>query len=213
MSLYFIAAVYNEEDEIEDLIYHVAPLVNGFCIVDDGSNDRTVEILDLAWLHSDPIDFQYQSIEHTGLPETVKNEALKMVPDGSWVLMLDADERLLEPTIEKLQKFLTADADNYDYVYFNQQEIIDYQVVRQFQKAKLFRKEAIKFPLDNIHADDQFTGRGVYFDDWIVVHRKTTAKQIMREIEYLATYQKLLDEGKIDQGRYEWLKGLHHFVR
>lgn len=212
----FIAAVYNEENEIEDLIKHVAAYVNSFYIVDDGSTDATFDLLhERNWLRvSGEKRWMIKQIEHTGLPETVKAEALKMVPPNSWVIMLDADERFAPGVLDAIQTFLNSSEEaNYDYVYFHQYEVIDQVIVREFQKCKLFRKEAMQFPLDNIHADDVLTGRGLYKDEWAVYHRKTTNKQITRETEYLSTYKKLLAEGKIDQGRYEWLVGLHHYVR
>jgi glycosyltransferase involved in cell wall biosynthesis len=208
--LYFISAVYNEEQELNELFRHVLPIVDGFRVVDDGSEDNSDLILRRWGLNVR--NFEWRRIQHIGLPETVKNEALQMVPDESWVLMLDADERIPPHVLKSINEFVGQPTD-LDYVYFNQLEIIDGQVVRNFQKAKLFRKEAIQFPLNNIHADDVFTGNGDYRDDWIVLHRKTSEKQIRRETEYLATYKKLLTEGKIDQGRYEWLVGLHHFVK
>src|SRR6185295_3113379 len=154
----------------------------------------------------------FVQMKHTGLPETVKNEALKHVPDISWVLMLDADERLTEGTFELIHTWLAENDDKYDYVYFNQIEVIDGTPVREFQKCKLFKKNAVQFPLNNIHADDQFTGRGISMY-WTVIHRKSTYKQIKRESEYLETYKKLLDSGLIDEGRYKWLIGLHHFIK
>jgi glycosyltransferase involved in cell wall biosynthesis len=205
---YFISAVYNEEQEIADLLAHVESLVSGYCICNDGSTDATVAQLYLA---TQMYSLVYKTIDHTGLPETVKNEALQMVPDGEWVIMLDADERFTSETIEAIREFLLGEEKNWDYVYFNQKEIIDGNHVRTFQKCKLFRKEAIRFPLNNIHADDQFEGRGTYFG-WDVLHRKSTNKQILRETEYLATYKRLLAEGKIDEGRYQWLVGLHHYI-
>lgn len=204
--LTFIAATYNEENEIRDLIHHVDPFVDEIKIADDGSTDKTVDIL------KEHKRVEFKVIPHTGLPETVKNEALKMVRDGSWVLMLDADERLSFPAIEQIKGFMQEEEKNWDYVYFNQLEIIDGRHERTFQKCKLFRKEAVRFPLENIHADDQFEGRGTYFG-WTVYHRKTVNKQILREKEYLDTYKRLLSEGKIDEGRYNWLIGLHHYEK
>jgi glycosyltransferase involved in cell wall biosynthesis len=214
MKLYFIAAVYNEENEISDLMDHVMPLVDGYRIVDDGSTDGTAEYLDIRGVDWDAhSDFAWKTIPHTGLPETVKSEALKMVPDDSWVLMLDADERLAPETIESIKEFFeTEEYLDYDYVYFQQLELIDGVHVRTFQKAKLFKKDAIGFAMNNIHADDYFIGDGTYKENWIVLHRKTTNKQIKREQEYLQTYKKLLEDGHIDEGRYNWLKGLHHYV-
>lgn len=214
--LSFIAAVYNEEKEIADLIYHVQPYVDDIVIVDDESTDDTVLILDSFWTNgADEFNpnFYYATVPHTGLPETVKAAALKLLkPDTKWVLMLDADERFVTPLSEIVEWVKSPASEAFDYIYFDQHEIIDGEHVRTYQKSKLFRKESIEFPLNNIHADDRFTGRGGYFG-WVVAHRKGSYKQIQRETEYLATYRKLLDEGKIDEGRYNWLVNLHHYVK
>lgn len=211
---YFICATYNEESEIIDLLHHVTdhPFNEGVCVVDDGSSDLTAALLRGFSQTVCPIRFKV--IEHTGLPETVKNHAKEMVPDGAWILMLDADERLSDDAQAGIEDFFASgEADAYDYVYFSQYEIIDGVQVRSFQKCKLFRKESVTFPLNNIHADDQFEGRGTFKEDWIVFHRKSTYKQIKREGEYLDTYKKLLEDGYIDEGRYQWLRALHHYVK
>lgn len=211
--LSFIAAVYNEEQEASDLFNHVFNLVDDYYICDDGSTDKTLDILK-AWAENLPGTFHYKTIEHTGLPETVKNEAKEMVPDASWILMLDADERLDQHVFAEIKDFFNSgESENWDFVYFNQFEMIDGIHVRTFQKAKLFRKQAIAFPLHNIHADDQFIGDGTYFAEWIVYHRKTSTKQKQRELEYLHTYDKLLKEGSIDEGRRSWLRSLHHYFK
>lgn len=212
----FIAAVYNEQEEIRDLLRHVYDYVDKITIVDDGSTDGTVdEIMDYTMgygYYNGKVN--WEEIEHTGLPETVKAEALSCVRDGSWVIMLDADERFAPGVLDSIRAFYNSpESEQIDYVYCRQIEIIDGTPVREFQKCKVFRKEAIQFPLNNIHADDVLTGRGIYRSDWIVLHRKTRTKQEKREVEYLNTYYRLLKEGHIDQGRYEWLVNLHHFVK
>lgn len=220
MVLSFIAAVYNEQDELDDLLKHVAPYVDFISIMDDKSTDWTINILDTWWNgftkssreYENPFHW-HQMDEHTGLPETVKNGALDVVPDGSWVLMLDADERFATGVLDAIKTWVDSPAsEEYTHIYFQQLEIIDGHHVRTFQKSKLFRKEAVRFST-GIHEDDQFTGKGDYFPQWIVYHRKGSDKQRLREREYLETYKRLLAEGKIDQGRYEWLRGLHHFER
>src|SRR6202008_2306519 len=137
MMLSFIAAVYNEEEEIGELLQHIQSVVDVIRIVDDGSTDATPIILGNADFmfkerHVNSIgptktwDFKAVTIEHTGLPETVKNEALKMVPDGSWVLMLDADERFADGVLEAIDSFLnSSESEKVDYVYFRQVEVID----------------------------------------------------------------------------------------
>jgi glycosyltransferase involved in cell wall biosynthesis len=216
--LSFIAALYNEEKEVVDLINHVEPYVDGIYLADDGSTDLTNLFVNA---HPKVEKISLKTMKHTGLPETVKNEALKAVPDGSWVLMLDADERFAPGVLEQIRGWLEVADLKYmggepvitvTHVYFNQIEIIDGKPVRNFQKAKLFKKEAITFST-GIHADDVFEGKGLYREDWIVYHRKTSEKQKQRELEYLATYDRLFEEGKIDEGRRQWLRNLHHFHR
>lgn len=206
--LNFIAAVYNEEYEIDKLLNHVYPYVDDIYIVDDGSTDSTPQYLESIKNHP---KIHWKQIEHTGLPETVKNEALSMVPDKSWVLMLDADERFSEGVLDQIRDWVIHEYSDYTHIYFQQMEIIEGQHVRTFQKSKLFRKEAIRFPT-GIHEDDQFTGEGLYKPDWVVYHRKSWDKQKTREAEYLDTYDRLLAEGKIDEGRRQWLRGLHYFT-
>jgi glycosyltransferase involved in cell wall biosynthesis len=210
----FICATYNEQYEIIDLLEHVKRWVNLISICDDGSTDLTSSLITL-WKNENPnIITRFKSIPHTGLPETVKNEALKEVPIGrSWVVMLDADERFAPGVWDKIYTWLNSrESDGIDYVYFQQLEIIDGNHVRTFQKSKLFRKDAIIFS-SGIHEDDSFIGEGIYNPEFLVYHRKSSDKQVQREREYLETYKRLLDEGKIDQGRYEWLRGLHHYIR
>lgn len=210
----FICALYNEEVEITDLIVHIEPYVDRINIVDDGSTDKTLYLLDIYKKYDKAGHIlNFKTIPHTGLPETVKNEALKMVQDGSWVIMLDADERFGPGVLDSIVRWIKNDSEGIDYVYCNQLEVIDGKVVRAFQKSKVFRKESIRFPLNNIHADDEFAGTGIYREDWIVYHRKSSGKQIEREKQYWQTYDKLLEEGHIDEGRRDWLRGLHHFVR
>jgi glycosyltransferase involved in cell wall biosynthesis len=211
MSITFICAIYNEEDEIIDLLLHVWDYSDKIIICDDGSIDRTSELIK-GVNKTTPNRITYMRIPHTGLPETVKNMALQGAPEG-WVMMLDADERFAPGVLDKILIWLQSDeAQQTDYVYFNQKEIIDGHQVRSFQKSKLFRKSAITFS-KGIHEDDLLEGEGIYHSDWVVLHRKSTTKQIQREQEYLETYKNLLQEGKIDMGRYNWLVGLHHYIK
>lgn len=211
--LEFICAAFNEENEIRDLVAHVFPFADKIHIMDDVSTDETVNILHKIQIAiPDKLDW-HQMEQHSGLPETVKNEALKMVEDGSWVLLLDCDERFAPGVLEAIQAWVAGPyAVGISYVYLRQLEIIDGVQVREFQKSKLFKKEAVRFST-GIHEDDVFTGNGIYRDDWVVHHRKSSGKQRQREFEYLDTYKRLHEEGKIDDGRLEWLKSLHHFVR
>jgi glycosyltransferase involved in cell wall biosynthesis len=209
MKIAFIAALFNEQNEIDDLISHVEPYVDALYFVDDGSTDQTLDKL----FNRDTSKISIKMLTHTGLPETVKAEALKGVPENyEWVLMLDADERFITPLQEIVSWIKSPASVEVDYVYFNQFEVIDGKHVRTFQKCKLFRRGAINFPLNDIHKDDELRGEGAFLG-WQVIHRKTTNKQIQREFEYLKTYDKLLEDGHIDEGRRDWLRNLHHYVK
>lgn len=209
----FIAALYNEEAQVADLLKHILPLVDGVYLCDDGSTDNTFMVAH-EFLDNSNIEFKYKLIEHTGLPETAKAQALAMVPrDDEWVLMLDADERYTEGTLREIMSFLDSrESSLYDYVYFDEFEFIDGRNTRNFIKCRLFRKRSAHFS-DEVHRDDEFTGNGTHKFGWNVLHRKTKEQQIEKELRYLQTYQKLLSEGKITEERVREMTGFHYFVR
>lgn len=212
MTLEFISAVYNEEAEIDDLISHVLPYVDAIHIVDDVSTDSTVDRLAKWWNRFSGEGFDWHQMdEHTGLCEVVRIKALELCDDDSWVLMLDADERFAPGVLEAVRAFLETVPDNVTHVWFGQHEFIDGIKVAEFAKVKLFRKSAAHFP-EVIHRDPQFDGDSANFGG-IVIHRKSHEKQIMRETQYLDTYEKLFEEGKVTRSDVDWFRGMHHFVR
>lgn len=208
----FMGALYNEESNLEALIDHVYAYIDKFNFVDDGSTDRTLAILVDFFAHGAEygIYLDYQTIEHTGLPETVKAKALAMCKPDSWVIMLDADERFAEGVLIQLYDFIQSNPIE-THVWFTLEEAIDGIPTRTFQKCRAFRADSVSFS-DTVHMDDGFTGSGAFFG-WKVYHHKTSEKQIRRETEYLATYQRLLEEGKIDENRLNEMKSFHYFVR
>ena len=211
----FIGALYNESDELGSLIQHIKPYVDKIHFVNDGSTDDTLHWLrQWAYILDDgstcPLD--YKTIEHTGLPETVKAKALSMCQPDSWVIMLDADERFAVGTLEQIVKFINSEeSKDVTHVWFTLFEYIDGIQTKVFQKCRLFRAYAAHFS-ERVHEDDLFDGSGANFD-WIVIHRKSSSKQVARELEYLETYRKLLDTGAINQDRVNDLVSNHYFVK
>lgn len=211
--LSFIAALYNEENEVESLLNHVAPYVDRIYLVDDGSTDLTQNIV-MEWFSAEGTKpyLEYSKILHTGRPETVKQTALLNVPDGDWVVMLDADERFPDGTLAQIREFLDSDtAQLYTHVWFSLEEYIDGVFTKGFAKCRLFRKDSVTFST-GIHQSDQFSGRGATFN-WRVIHRKTSEKQIRRETEYLSTYHEMLTNGEITNDDLRWLLSNHYFVK
>ena len=205
----FICALYNEEEELRDLIEHVAPYVDHLNFVDDGSSDRTSDILE-EYRQGPNWHVNYAYIRHTGLCEVARIEALKMCADDSWVLMCDADERFED--LRAIKDWVDSEeSKKYTHVWFRQKEYLDGNHTRTYGKVKLFRKNAVHLsPI--IHSDPSFDGEGTNLE-WVVNHRKTSVKQVMREKEYLSTYNKLLEDGLIDQGQKDWFLSMHYYVR
>lgn len=211
--LSFIAALYNEENEVVNLLNHIAPYVDGIYLVDDGSTDSTRNLV-MDWFYVPDLKpyLDFSTILHTGRPETVKQAALEKVPDGDWVVMLDADERFPDATFPQIREFLDSETSQfYTHVWFNLEEYIDGVFTKGFAKCRLFRKEAVTFS-SGIHQSDQFSGQGASFN-WRVIHRKSSEKQIRRETEYLSTYHEMLAKGEITNEDFSWLISNHYFVR
>src|SRR6202007_2942250 len=135
------------------------PFVRHMTFVDDGSIDDTADVLRGVAERG----FTYKFINHTGLPEVVKAEALKLVSGDPWVIMLDADERFAPGVLYKIQDWVESEESNkFTHVWFNLQEAIDGIPTRSFLKCRLFRKSAASFS-DNIHIADSFSGDGANF--------------------------------------------------
>jgi len=216
MSLVFLVATYNESAEIENLLTTVANYVQDIVVSDDGSTDDTKDIV-YAWSKANNdriVDVLHN--DHTGLPETIKRIGVDYIRytmgSDTWVLMLDADERIDEATMHKIVEFVESNDLGTSHVWFTLDEYIDgVGPLRTFLKCRLFRASAAMFS-DSVHKDDDFIGQGANFD-WRIIHRKTSSKQILRENEYIETYKRLLDEGKVTQ---EWVNrciGFHYFVK
>lgn len=204
----FIAATYNEEEQFESLLDHVYPFADRIIIADDGSTDNTLSILDKY--HEAGMINEIVLLDHTGLPEKVKSEALKLCQPNSWVMMLDCDERYAPGVLNKIFDFVKSSGD-ITHVWFTLDEYIDNQPTRTFQKCRLFRASAAHFS-DSVHVDDWFDGQGAFYG-WRVIHNKTSQKQVMREKEYISTYNRLIAEGKMTPERKREVLGFHYFVR
>lgn len=215
--LIFLVATYNEEAEIVDLLTSVYG-INNFVISDDGSTDNTVNLA-LEWAGTKLVEnLTILRNEHTGLAETIKRKGVEHIRrvygPNTWILMLDADERIDTDTLDQIRTFtnLETTPSNVTHIWFGLDEYIDERgPLRSFLKCRLFKAGYVWFS-ESVHEDDKFEGQGANFN-WRVIHRKTSAKQMMREREYLNTYDKLLKAGKVTQEWVDRCKSFHYFVK
>ena len=106
----------NEEVNLPDCLASVGGWADDVWVVDSYSGDRTVEIAREAGANL---------VQHVfeGYAEQ-KNWALENVPfRGGWVLILDADERVLPGLATEITSIVGADGNGYDGFYLNRKLI------------------------------------------------------------------------------------------
>ena len=203
-TLAFLIAVYNEEREITDLLQSVRPYVDEIIVSDDGSKDNTVAY---AARYADVIVL---SAPTHSCEETRIRGFQRILAD--WVLILDADERIPESHLKAIKSYLPYfEQENKTHAYFNQLEYIDGQYTRGFEKVKLTRRDKTTLP-ELIHGDIHVDGDPVNVG-WQVVHRKTSEKQKMRELEYLDAYEEKIAQGKMTREWADKASSWHYYHR
>jgi glycosyltransferase involved in cell wall biosynthesis len=205
-TLAFLTAVYNEQDEIWDLLESVRPYVDTIVVSDDGSTDSTVD-----WaVNSGEVDVLVMGPHLASCEETRIRGFKRIVED--WVLILDADERIdptgLQMIYDRIQH---AAEEGFTHIYFAQDEYIDGQHMHTFSKIKAARTDSIHLPV-GIHDDISCIGDSVNLGIR-VIHRKTLNKQIQREHEYIEAYKRKIKEGKMTEQRAAEVTGWHYVVK
>lgn len=88
--------VKNEELMIRDCLESMLGLVDGISILDTGSTDRTVEIIEkFAADNVDQVQVILRHEEWNGHFAEMRNKSLEVLPEADWILIIDADERLM----------------------------------------------------------------------------------------------------------------------
>lgn len=99
--------VKNEEKMIEGCLESVKDFVDEIIIVDTGSTDNTINLINDKYeiLKTKGINCKLHYFEWVNDFAKARNEALKLA-NGKWILYLDADERLKYPDFKYLKKVL-----------------------------------------------------------------------------------------------------------
>ena len=205
-TLAFLTAVYNEQDEIIDLLESVRPYVDTVIVSDDGSIDATIPLA----LQTGLVDV-FVLGPHLASCEEIRIRGFNRITED-WVLILDADERIapegLKLVYEAIQR---AEDEGFTHIYFAQDEFIDGQQTHSFAKIKAAKRNCLNLPI-GIHDDISCTGNPVNIGVR-VIHRKTMVKQIQREQEYIQAYKRKITEGKMTPQRAAEVTGWHYVVK
>ena len=219
-SLAFLVATYNEEAEILDLLSSVRPYVDTIVVSDDGSTDSTLDLV----IGSRLADIVVMGPHVASCEETSLSGLQRVTED--WTLILDADERIDAEGLARIRDWVDLDthiitasgvmepsafSTEYTHLYFSQDEYIDGNLTRSFAKIKLVRTKMLHLPV-TIHGDIACDGEPINLGIK-VNHRKTSQKQIMREMEYLEAYEQKIKEGKMTRDHADWATGFHYYVR
>lgn len=182
-SVTLCSVVYNEIDRIADLIKNASPYVDNIVIVDQQSTDGTWE-----WLehNAEQMKLIIRQDRHWGYCEPSRRLAHQLIPNDSWVLVLDADERISEEfgaemrTVDEMG-FYGVRLKRAFYLGGEHRFTGDYQYRYYCNAGTTY--------LDEIHTEPQPT----FHEDRIysplypgIIHEKSWVEQIRDELAYEA---------------------------
>src|SRR3989338_1110354 len=121
----------DEEKYIESAISSVLGAVDDAIVADTGSKDNTKKLAEE--LGAKVIDVKWQDDFSKARNESIKHAA------GDWILILDADEAIAEPDLEKLRKL--ADDSETDAYIFTQQTYTNDSKLKDWTPVKKSTKE------------------------------------------------------------------------
>jgi len=149
---------YNEEELVSyalDSWVHIAPVLDKLVIVDNGSTDATLEIIDHYSSGLPLILIRHDTDRHHG---HMRSLALSHLPEG-WVLYLDSDETWTTDMLSWLQSGKLEEADQWEfYKYSTIQDREHYTESGNGPSRRLFRyRPGVGFPQE-IHTEPQGPG-------------------------------------------------------
>ena len=117
-TLALASIVKNEENNIETMLLSCLSVVDFVALLDTGSSDSTVACA-RSLLEKNNVPFQIACTEFRDFSQA-RNAALDLVPPNiSWILMLDADEHLVQEDFWRLNALLDSDVDGWQLPRLN----------------------------------------------------------------------------------------------
>lgn len=195
----------NEEKNIKRLIESLR-WVSEIVVVDDGSEDKTLEILNK--LKSENANLKVFKHKSAGFVEPARNFAISQT-SNEWILILDADEQIPPSLRDKLRE-IVSEKKEIGYVRLPRKNLIfgypmqasswwpDYNI-------RFFRKGKVTW-IDKIHRPPKTQGEGIDLaadEKWAIVHNHYST--IAQFLERMTRYTKVQADELIEQGyKFDW---------
>ncbi len=174
-TLSVVLATRNEEKNIKECLESVKDIADEIVIVDEGSEDRTVEIAKL-------FGAKIISVEHSPIFHTTKQKALEEA-NGDWILQLDADERVtpeLAAEIKKIIRMNDNEIEKYQETLKNRKLFLRHQRLLEERDGRIGTKEGdyagFFIPRLNYFLGKYLRHGGVYPDGVIRLVKKGKAR-------------------------------------
>lgn len=192
MKVSVVISAYNEEEKIEECLLSVKEIAAEIVLVNSGSTDRTVEIA------SKYTKLIYNR-ENNPMLNVNKNYGFSKA-NGSWILSLDADERITDELKSEIESLTEGNIDGY---YLPRKNIIfgkwiqhtgwypDYQL-------RLFRRNKGKFAEKQVHEMLSLDGPVGYLKSPILHQNYESVSQFLNKM--VRTYTVSEAENMIQNG-------------
>ncbi|MDF1881092.1 glycosyltransferase family 2 protein [Sulfurimonas sp. MAG313] len=138
----------NEEKHIKEVIENVQKVCDEVIVVDSNSTDKTVEIAKALGAIV---------IEQKFLGDGKQKAFCEQFSKNDWLLSIDADERLEEEAIKKIQG-LSLNKNTYEAYSFRRKSFIGKKYIRQWypdRVTRLYDKSRCVYNVDGAHASVQ----------------------------------------------------------
>jgi glycosyltransferase involved in cell wall biosynthesis len=198
--------VKDEENTIEGCLDGVIDLFDDVMIIDNGSTDKTLQILRKRY-NIKPI-VQEVSAQYPHI-RSIRNLGFTLV-ETPWIFVLDADERVSPDALERFRR-QEPEAENCGF-FFRWDTYGNGAVVEDYKLAA-FRRSIRSTGLAHETVQSDIRDRGKYalwFDDLAIGHYPESAKLPVKQESYI---RHLLNgiEKEPDWSRYHWFLGYSYF--
>jgi glycosyltransferase involved in cell wall biosynthesis len=207
-TLSFCMIVKNEERDLPGCLDSVRGLANELIVVDTGSTDSTMRIAEQYGAKVIPFDFARVDFA------AARNAAIGRAR-GSWILMLDADERLAENRAAKVQALLAKD-ENAGYFLERHNHASDSTETLTDHVVRLFPNRAEYRYRGRVHetVDESIlahSGRLVQ-TDICIEHRFVSDREIRRRKNYwyIEILKEEIADDPADSTRLDFLAAEYH---